>query len=99
MDMVRMGSAQRVRLHRWLVLVTLSVVFGTANSQAAQDPLVAAAGKALVGLRLQLSLNEDGELIGLANESEVAPKLQAALDMMVKDVLARPPEDQRGSGC
>ena len=65
------------------------------NTQVVPDPLIAAAGKALAGLRLRLNLSEDGELIGLANESEVAPKLQAAVDMIVREVTTRLPEDQR----
>src|SRR5688572_11485409 len=44
------------------------------NPQAARDPLIGFASQALRDIRFQLNLNADGELLGLANQAEVAPK-------------------------
>jgi hypothetical protein len=65
------------------------------NSQVAQDPVFAAASEALEGLRLRINLNAAGEFAGLANQAEVAPKLQAAIDIVVRDAMAKLPEEQR----
>jgi hypothetical protein len=65
------------------------------NPQTAQDPLVAAASQALSEIRFRLMLNADGKLAGVANEAEVAPKLQAMLDTVVRNLSARLPAEQR----
>lgn len=62
---------------------------------ASLDPLIVAAADVLKGLRLRISLNADGGFAGLMNQSEVAPKLQEAIDVMVRGLAARMPEDQR----
>ena len=65
------------------------------NPQAAQNPLVGFASQALRDIRFQLNLNADGELQGLANQTEVAPKLKTVVDAVVRDLAGRMPEDQR----
>jgi hypothetical protein len=65
------------------------------NPQAARNPLVGFASQALRDIRFQLNLNADGELLGMANQAEVAPKLKAVVDTVVRDLAARMPEDQR----
>jgi len=65
------------------------------NPQVALNPLVGSAAQALRDIRFQLNLNADGELQGLANQAEVAPKLKAVVDAVVRDLAARIPEDQR----
>jgi hypothetical protein len=65
------------------------------NQQAAQDPLVSAAAQALRDIKFRLNLNADGELTGMANQAEVAPKLKAVVDMVVGELSARIPEAQR----
>jgi len=67
------------------------------NPQAAQDPLMVAASDALRGLRFRLMLNAEGKFERLANEAEVAPKLQAMLDTIVQELSARLPAEQRAS--
>jgi hypothetical protein len=65
------------------------------NPQAAQDPTIAAASEIVRNMVFRLNLNADGEVTGLANEKEIAPKLQAMVDKIVQDVSARLPADQR----
>ena len=65
------------------------------NKAVAQDPLMGAASAALKGLRLRINLSGEGEYVGLANQDEVAPRLQAAVDIIMNDAIARIPEDQR----
>jgi hypothetical protein len=65
------------------------------NPQAARNPLVGFASQALRDIRFQLKLNTDGELLGLANQAEVAPKLKTVVDAVVGDLAARMPEEQR----
>ena len=65
------------------------------NPQVALNPLVGSASQALRDIRFQLNLNADGELLGLANQAEVAPKLKTVVDAVVRDLAARIPEDQR----
>ena len=65
------------------------------NPRAALDPLVGSASQALRDIRFQLKLNADGELAGLANQAEVAPKLKTTVDALVRDLAARMPADHR----
>jgi hypothetical protein len=65
------------------------------NPQAASNPLVGFASQALRDIRFQLNLNADGELLGVANQAEVAPRLKTVVDAVVRDLAARMPEDQR----
>jgi hypothetical protein len=67
----------------------------TLDSQAAQDPVMLAASQALEGLRLRITLTGDGEFVGLANERELLPKLQAALDIIVRETVEKVPAEQR----
>src|SRR5688572_19448415 len=65
------------------------------NLRAARDPLVGFASQALRDIRFHLNLNVDGELEGLANQAEVAPKLKTVVDAVVRDLAARLPDEQR----
>jgi hypothetical protein len=65
------------------------------NPEVAQNPLLRAASDAVGGLTLRVRLNAEGEFAGLANEAEVASKLQPAIDIIVGDLMAKTPEDQR----
>jgi hypothetical protein len=65
------------------------------NPQVALNPLVGSAAQALRGIRFELNLNAEGELKGLANQAEVAPRLKTVVDPVVRDLAARIPEDQR----
>jgi len=65
------------------------------NPQAASNPLVGFAAQALRDIRFQLNLNAEGELQGLANQAEVAPKLKTVVDTVVRQLSAQLPEDQR----
>jgi hypothetical protein len=65
------------------------------NPQAAADPIVAAASKAVSNIPLRISLSAEGEFTGLANQDEVMPKLQALVDTIMQGMAARVPEDQR----
>jgi hypothetical protein len=66
-----------------------------ANPQMAANPLVNFASQALRDIRFQLNLNADGELKGLANQDEVAPKLKTVVDTVVRNLASSMPEDQR----
>jgi hypothetical protein len=66
-----------------------------ANPQMAANPVVNFASQALRDIRFQLNLNADGELKGLANQDEVAPKLKTVVDAVVRNLASRMPEDQR----
>lgn len=65
------------------------------EAHAAIDPVVRAASDATRDLRLRLRLDADGAYAGLANEEEVTAKLKIGLDLVVKDLLAKAPEEQR----
>jgi hypothetical protein len=65
------------------------------NSQMAQDPIVVAASDAVRDIRLRIALNAEGEFVGLANQAEVASKLRAAMEIIVRKVMARLPADQQ----
>ena len=65
------------------------------NPQVAQDPTIAAASEIVRGIVFRLTLNADGEVTGLANQKEIAPKLQAMLNKVVQDLSARIPAEQR----
>ena len=65
------------------------------NQQLAQNPLLAAAVQAASGLRFRLTLNPDGELTGMANQAEVAPKLQAIVDAVLQALAEKLPAEQR----
>jgi hypothetical protein len=66
-----------------------------ANPQMAANPVVNFASQALRDIRFQLNLNADGELKGLANQDEVAPKLKTVVDTVVRNLASSMPEDQR----
>src|SRR5262245_28548394 len=65
------------------------------NPQAAQDPMVVAASGIISQMVFRLNLNADGEFTGVANQSEVAPKLQAMLDTITQSLSARLPAEER----
>jgi hypothetical protein len=65
------------------------------NPQVAANPAVGFAAQALRDIRFQLNLNAEGELKGVANQAEVAPKMKTAVDVVVRDLAARIPEEQR----
>jgi hypothetical protein len=65
------------------------------NPQAAPDPIVGVASQALRDIKFRLNLNVDGELTGVANQAEVAPKLKAVVDAIVRELSARVPDAQR----
>jgi hypothetical protein len=65
------------------------------NPAAAQDPLLVAASVAMRGIVFRLNLNAEGEFTGIANQTEVTPKLQAMLDTIVEGLSARLPAEQR----
>jgi hypothetical protein len=65
------------------------------NPQAASDPIVGVASQALRDIKFRLNLNMDGELTGMANRAEVAPKLKAVVDGIVRELSARVPDAQR----
>ena len=78
--------------------MTLAWTSGTTtfeNPQLAQNPLLAAAAKAVAGLVLRINLNADGELTGLANEAEVASRLKATVDAIVGALAAKLPDEQK----
>ena len=107
---VRENSAQPQRNIRSQTLVSVRVLSATAagyvlewapgrtefdNPQAANDPLVVGALDAVRDVRLQLTLNAQGELTGLANRAEVAPKLQAVVNTITQALAAQLPPEQR----
>jgi hypothetical protein len=59
------------------------------------DPVVAAAERALRGLRFRLVLDADGQFTGLANESEVLLKLESAIRAMTDGLAAQVPPAER----
>lgn len=63
----------------------------------APDPTLAAAAAAVRNVSFRLNLNAEGVLTGLANETEIALKLQASVDAFVNDLSARLPEAQRAA--
>jgi hypothetical protein len=65
------------------------------NPQLAQDPLITAALGAVQNIQFRLTLNAEGEFIGLANEAEVAPRLQAVVDGIIQGLAERIPPAQR----
>lgn len=65
------------------------------GSQLARDPLFLAASNAVSGLILRINLDASGEYRGLANEAEIATKLQAAIDVIVDGLSAKLPPEQR----
>ena len=65
------------------------------NPEVARDPLLGFASQALRDIRFQLNLNADGELLGMANQAEVAPRLKTVVDAVIRDLAARMPENQR----
>jgi hypothetical protein len=65
------------------------------NPAMANDPAMRSAMEVVRDVRFRLALGPDGELTGIANEAEVAPKLQAATDILMKDLASRLPADQR----
>jgi hypothetical protein len=65
------------------------------NPQLARDPMFAAAINAVRGVSLQLKLSPDGEFTGLTNQDEVVSRLQAATDVMVRELTTKLPEEQR----
>jgi hypothetical protein len=65
------------------------------NTQLAQNPVILAAANAVKGIRLHISLNANGVFAGLSNEAEIAPKLRAAVDVIMRAVMAEMPQEQR----
>jgi hypothetical protein len=47
--------------------------------------------------KFRLMLNADGELTGVANESDVAPKLQSMLNLVIDDIRKTAPAEQRAA--
>jgi hypothetical protein len=60
------------------------------------EPALRAADAAAGDLRLQLAFDSDGQLEGLVNESEVVTKLQAVVDVFLRELLAKVPAEQHG---
>jgi hypothetical protein len=69
----------------------------TSNAQMAADPVMQAALKAAGNMPLRLSLDTDGELQGLLNETEVLEKLQAAVRILTDAALANVPTEGRAN--
>lgn len=65
------------------------------DGRTAQDPVIQLASKAMEGFRLRISLDKDGAFTGLANERDVTPKLQAMLDIIVRNAISEVPEANR----
>jgi hypothetical protein len=65
------------------------------NPRAAQDPLVGAASAAIREIQFRNILDADGKFAGLANKAEVEPKLQAMVDVMLRELSRRVPAEQR----
>jgi hypothetical protein len=65
------------------------------NPLAAQNPLLGVDAQALRDIRFRLNLSADGELQGMANQDEVAPKLKTVVDAIVRDLSAKIPDEQR----
>ena len=65
------------------------------DGRTAQDPVIQLASKAMEGFRLRISLDKEGAFAGLANEREVTPKLQAMLDIIVRNAISEVPEANR----
>src|SRR5688572_17498568 len=65
------------------------------NPLVLQEPGFAAAALAVQDIRFRILLNADGEYIGLANEAEITPKLQAAVNTIVQEAARNLPAAQR----
>jgi hypothetical protein len=65
------------------------------NAQGAADPLTAATSKAVQNLRFRILLNADGDFKGLENQAEIEPRLQAILDLIMKEASAAFPAENR----
>jgi hypothetical protein len=56
----------------------------------AGDPSLAAAAEALGDIQFRIALTAEGEFDRLLNEDELRPKLQAVVDVMLRDLKSRP---------
>jgi len=65
------------------------------NPQVAENPLLVAASNAVTGMVLRITLDASGRFTDLANEAEVASKLQAAVKVITTALEAKLPVDQR----
>lgn len=61
----------------------------------AQNPLLGVDSRVLQDIRFRLKLGADGELQGMANQAEIAPKLKTVVDAIVRQLAAGIPEDER----
>jgi hypothetical protein len=78
--------------------ITIDWIPGSArydNPGMLNDPMMKAAAAAIGDLNLRLTLSPAGEFVGVANEQEVVPRLQAALDVITRELSAKLPETQR----
>jgi hypothetical protein len=64
------------------------------NAHDARDPQFSVVAQALRDIRFRLNLNPDGEVTGLANRAEVAPKLKIVVDTVVQGLAAKLPGEK-----
>ena len=55
------------------------------GSAIALDPVMRVAGKAMGDVALRIALGPDGGFDGVTNETDVLPKLQAVVDMLIRE--------------
>jgi hypothetical protein len=70
-------------------------VLDNPQAAAAMNALAGVAAQALRDIRFRLNLNADGELTGMANQAEVAPKLKTVVDAVIRELSTRIPDEQR----
>ena len=107
---IRENSAQPQQNNRGRTLIDVRVISASTegfviewvpgatilnNPLAAQNPLLGVDSQALRDIRFRLNLSADGELQGMANQAEVAPKLKTVVDAIVRDLSVKIPEAQR----
>jgi hypothetical protein len=65
------------------------------NPKVAGDPVLLAAAAAMRDINLRLNLNAEGEFSGLANEKEILPRLEAGVEVIIRELTNKIPEEQR----
>jgi hypothetical protein len=107
---VREDSARPMRNVKSTTPIEVRVVSATADGFALDwvpgesqiesgqvDPVVLAAANSLRGLQLRLSLNADGEYVGLVNQKEVVAQVQKAVDPILRAATEKAPVQQRAA--
>jgi hypothetical protein len=107
---VREDSARPMRNVKSTTPIEVRVVSATADGFALDwapgesqiesgqvDPVVLAAANSLRGLQLRLSLNADGEYVGLVNQKEVVAQVQKAVDPILRAVTEKVALQQRAA--